>query len=289
MQPTSAMQEVCALFGHPVAGNPTQYMMEKALARAGLDWRFLSFEVTPDSLGDAVRGLRAMGFKGAHIATPHQRAVVEFLDDLDPLARAIGAANCIVVNDDKLVGENTDGRGFVQALKAEIDPQGKHVLLLGAGAAARAIGVEVAKAGAAKITVVNRTLEHAEALAALVGKETVVGEGTGIAVEHLGWEGDYAIPSDVQIIVQATSLGMNDPKARVPVAFGDISKGVIAADVVVNPPDTRFLSEAKRAGAKTLDGIGMMVNQGALAFKLWTDVEPDVALMRDAVEEYLSL
>jgi shikimate dehydrogenase len=282
MQPSSALQEICVLIGQPVAGNPTQYMMEKAFARCGLDWRYVSFEVAPATLGDAVRGIRALGIHGANVTVPHKVAVIEFLDRLQPAAELIGAVNCILRDGSKLVGENTDGKGFLESLKSVTDPTGKDVVLLGAGGAARAIGVELALAGVAKITVVNRTAERGQKLAAMLTEKTKV------TAEYAPWEGEYVVPASAQLLVQATSIGLNDPDARVPVSFAEATKGLVAADVVFNPPDTRFLAEAKRAGAKTLDGLGMIVNQGAIAFRLWTGVEPDTAVMRDAVEEYLS-
>ena len=192
---------------------------------------------------------------------------IEFLDRLEPAAELIGAVNCVIGDGTKLVGENTDGKGFLQSLKAIADPTGKDVVLLGAGGAARAIGVELVLAGVAKITVVNRSAERGQKLVAMLQEKAKV------AAEYAAWEGEYVVPSTVQLLVQATSIGLNDPEARVPVSFKEVSKGLVAADVVFNPPDTRFLAEAKRAGAKTLDGLGMIVNQGAIAFRLWTGVE----------------
>jgi shikimate dehydrogenase len=277
------MQEVCALFGQPVAGNPTQYMMEKALARAGLEWRFLTFEIVPETLGDAVRGMRAMGFRGAVVVTPFQVAVVEMLDELRPSAKSSGTVNCIFAEDGKLIGENTVGQGFVQSISGVIDPAGKTAVILGAGGTARAVAIELAKAGVAKIIIVNRTAERGEALAKYVHEQT------SVATEHVVWDGDYLIGPEAQIVVHATTIGMNDPEAKVRVSFAGVSAGLVAIDVVASPSATRFLRDAKRAGATTVDGIGMTVHQASLAFRLWTGIDPDESLMRDAAEEYLSL
>ncbi|HEX4130888.1 MAG TPA: shikimate dehydrogenase [Pirellulales bacterium] len=283
MQPSSTVQEVCALVGQPVAGNPTQFMIERAFAKCGLDWRYLSFEVAAEALGDAVRGMRAMGFRGGNITTPHKVAVIEFLDRLSPAAELIGAVNCFVREGSALVGESTDGKGFLESLHSVIDPAEKHVVLLGAGGAARAIGVELALAKAGKITLVNRTPERGEGLVEMLQQKT------GVAAEFVPWQGEYGIPPEAQIVVQATSIGLNDPRARVPVSFAKVAPKTVVADVVFNPAETRFLQEAKRAKCVTLDGLGMIVNQGVIGFQLWTGIEPDRALMRDAVEEYLSL
>ena len=279
----SSLQEICSLFGQPVAGNPTQFMIEKAFACHGLEWRYLTLEVAPEDLGDAVRGMRAMGFRGGNVTKPHKTAVVEFLDRLSDAARLMGAVNCIIREGRELVGENTDGKGFLESLRSAIDPAGKRVVLFGAGGAARAIGVELALAGAAAITVVNRSADRGEELAALLN------ENTKTPASYAAWEGEFPLPPDCELAVNATSIGLNDPEARVPVDFGAAAPGLVAADVIASPPDTRFLAEAKARGAKTLDGLGMIVNQGAIAFRLWTGIDPDVSVMREAVEEFLSL
>ena len=280
--PFSFLPEICALFGQPVAGNPTQFMMERAFAQHGLDWRYLSFEVTPEALGDAVRGLRALGFRGGNVAAPHTVAVVQHLDRLSEAATLIGAVNCITREGQELVGENTDGKGFMVSLRSVTDPMGKHIVLLGAGGAARAIGIELALAGVRKLTIVNRSAERGQALADLLAKNP------NVQVEFIPWEGKYEVPAEAQVVIQATSIGLNDPEAEVPVSFRNVTPGLVAADVVFTPPETAFLSEAKQHDCITLDGLGMLVNQSAIAFQLWTGIAPDTTAMRDAAEEFLS-
>ncbi len=257
-------------------------MMERAFALHGLDWRYLSFEVAPEALGDAVRGLRALGFRGANVATPHQTAVVQHLNRLSEAATLMGAVNCITREGQELVGENTDGKGFLVSLRSVTDPMGKHVVLLGAGDAARAIGVELALAGVRKLTIVNRSVERGQALAELLAKNPAV------QVEFHPWEGKYEVPAEAQVVIQATSIGLNDPEAEVPVSFRNVTPGLVAADVVFTPPETAFLNEAKRHDCIVLDGLGMLVYQAAIAFQLWTSIAPDTIAMRDAAEEFLS-
>jgi shikimate dehydrogenase len=283
MPATSSLQPICALFGQPVAGNPTQYMIEKAFSHHGLDWRYLTLEVAPQDLGDAIRGMRAMGFRGGNVTKPHKVAVVEFLDDLSPPAALMGAVNCIVRDDRRLLGENTDGKGFMQSLRSLIDPAGKRVVLLGAGGAARAIAVELALAGAAELTIVNRTPQRGAALAELLGQKTP------LQARHVTWEDEYAVPAEAQILINATSIGFENGAERVPVRFDEVAADLIVADVIATPPNTAFLAEAVARGLRTLDGLGMIVNQGAIAFELWTGIRPDVAVMREAVEEYLEI
>jgi shikimate dehydrogenase len=280
-QPASSLQEICTLFGQPVAGNPTQYMIEKAFAHHALDWRFLTLEVSPEDLADAVRGMRAMGFRGGNITRPHKIAVVQWLDRLSDAAAMIGAANCIVREDRQLVGENTDGKGFLRSLSGVVDPAGKRVVLFGAGGAARAIGVELALAGVSNITAVSRTADR--------GKQVVDLLSFKVPATLAEWRGDFAIPGDAEIVINATSIGMNDPESRLPVDFSAAAKNITVADVVATPPDTRFLEEAREHGAATLDGLGMLVHQAAIAFQLWTGIEPDVTVMREAVEEFLGV
>ena len=161
-------QELVGLFGKPVAENPTQAMVEAAFRHHGLDWRYLTLEVDPSDLADAVRGARAMGLRGFNCTIPHKIAVIEHLDGLGESAETMGAVNCVVNRDGKFIGENTDGKGFVTALKEISEISGKSFVLFGAGGAARAIGVEVALAGAAAITIVNRSEERGRELADLL-------------------------------------------------------------------------------------------------------------------------
>lgn len=279
--PHAALQEICVLFGQPVAGNPTQYMIEKAFAHHGLDWRYLTLEVAPEDLADAVRGLRAMGFRGGNITAPHKVAVLEHLDRLSAAAALMGAVNCIVREGRELVGENTDGKGFLQSLRGVVDPAGKRAVVLGAGGAARAITVELALAGAEHITVVNRSVERGQALVDLLNAKTQT------PAAFVPWEGEYAVPAETHVLVQATSIGLNDGAERVPVDLSQATSETVAADVIASPPDTRFLKQARERGLKTIDGLGMIVHQGAIGFELWTGIEPDVAVMREAVEEFL--
>ena len=158
-------QELVSVFGKPIAENPTQYMIEKAFAHHGLDWRYLSLEVEPEDLADAVMGMRAMNFRGGNCTIPHKVAVIPHLDRLGESAAMMGAVNCIVCEGDELVGENTDGKGFVQSVREVTEPEGKKVVILGAGGAARAIGVEMGLAGAVSFTIVNRTPERGQELA----------------------------------------------------------------------------------------------------------------------------
>ena len=281
--PDSPIQQIVCCMGQPVAGNPMQFMMERAFAAAGLDWRYLTLEVPPDRLGDAVKGLWAMGFRGGNFTFPHQTAVIPYLDELSAAATLTGAVNCVHVEAGKLVGETTDGKGLVASLRPQTDPAGKRVVILGAGALARAIAVELALAGVAEIVVVNRTAQRGQALVDLLNESGKV----PARLVHLS--GDYGVEDGAQIVINATPIGQDSSEARVPLHLDTLRPEMVVADVVVNPPQTRLIREAATRGCATLDGLGMFVNQAVIAFQVWTGVEPDPSVMREAVEEYLEI
>lgn len=269
--------------GQPVAGNPSQFMMERAFAAAGLDWRYLTLEVSPENLAAAVAGMKAMGFRGGNFTIPHKVAVIPHLDRLSEAAELMGAVNCIYAEGDGLVGENTDGKGFVSALKEVIDPAEKNVVLFGAGGAARAIAVELALSKVTSITVVNRSEERGRDLANLLS------ERVGVTSAWSAWEGNYKLPAEAEIVINATSIGLTDSSAMVPVDTETFRDSMVVADVIFNPPETPFLQAAAEAGCRTIDGLGMLVNQGVIGFKIWTGIDPDPTVMREALEEYLGV
>ncbi|MFM8933345.1 MAG: shikimate dehydrogenase [Gemmataceae bacterium] len=273
-------QELTACFGKPVAENPTQAMVEAAYRHHNLHWRYLTIEVDPADLGDAVRGARAMGFRGFNCTIPHKVAVIQHLDGLGESASLMGAVNCIVRRGDKLIGENTDGLGFVQSLRSLTDPKGKRVLMLGAGGAARAIGVELALAGASQITLVNRSAERGQTLAALLRDKAK------IACELVVGTADAKIPEGTDVVINATSIGLYpDVNARLPLDTTGLKPGMVVADVIPNPPTTRLVREARDKGCKVIDGLGMLVNQGVIGIKHWSGIDPDPTVMRKALED----
>jgi shikimate dehydrogenase len=221
-----------------------------------------------------------MGWAGFNCSLPHKVAVVEHLDRLADSARIIGAVNCVVHYGEELVGENTDGKGFVSSLRTAMDPAGASMVLFGAGGAARALAVESALAGVRDITVVNRDPARGSALAALVN------QATPATARYAVWDSTFAVPEDARIVVNSTSVGLAPHgEDLVDVELESLRPGMLVADVIPNPPRTRLLREAGSRGAQTLDGLGMLVEQGAIAVTLWTGAEPDRAVMRQALEE----
>ncbi len=273
-------QELTAAFGQPISENPTQVMVEAAYRHHDLDWRYLTIEVAPDGLEDAVKGAKAMGFQGFNCTIPHKVKVIEYLDGLGESASLMGAVNCVVRREGQWIGENTDGKGFVESLRELTDPSGKNVVIFGAGGAARAIGVEVALAGASKITIVNRTVERGEELTKLLDEKLPV------EADFVPWDGVYAAPDGTDVLINATSIGLfPDVDARLALDVGTLREGMVVADVIPNPPATNLVRDARAKGCKVIDGLGMLVNQGVIGIRHWTGVDPDPAIMRAALEE----
>ena len=265
------------------AGNPTVAMVEAAFLHHGLPWRYINMEVAPADLGTAVRGAKAMGFRGFNCSLPHKVSVIEHLDGLGESAAAMGAVNCVVRRGQELIGENTDGKGFLKSLETSIDPKGKSIVLFGAGGAARAVAVELGLAGARRITVVNRSGGRGAELAGLL-RDTLK-----LEAELVVWSGDYVVPDGTDVVINATSIGLYDPDARLAVDLNSLYPGMVVADVVFNPVTTRFLREAAERGCRAVDGLGMLVNQGVIGVRFWTGIDPDPEVMRMALEKAMGV
>lgn len=277
---TSLLPDLTGSFSSPASGNPTGAMVEAAYGHHGINARYVNCEVTPDALADAVAGARAMGWIGFNCSLPHKQAIIPLLDELAPSAETIGAVNCVVNRSGRLIGENTDGRGFVSALREIGDPVGKAVTILGAGGAARAIAVELALAGAAALHIVNRDAARAEEL----GRVLADLNRCEVTVEE--WAGNAQVSPSTSILVNATSLGLAPDVDSAPAVDWDaVRDGLIVCDVIPNPAHTRFLRRAEQQGAITLDGRGMLTNQAAINVRLWTGIDPDTAVMRGRLDE----
>eukprot|EP00913_Durusdinium_trenchii_P013417 g12598.t1 len=280
MPDVNFLSQLTGSFAQPAAENPTVAMIEAAYKHHGLDWRYINCEVAPDDLADAVRGARAMGFAGFNLSIPHKVAVIEHLDGLGESAAIMRAVNCVVRRDGKYIGENTDGKGFLKSLREVVDPAGKTVVMLGAGGAARAIGVEVALAGAKSITVVNRSQERGRDLTALLN------DSTHVEANFITWDGEFDVPPETDIVVNATSIGLYpDVDARPALNTATLKPRMVVADVIASPPLTNFVRDAREQGCTVIDGVGMLVNQGVIGLKYWTGIDADPSLIADTVKE----
>lgn len=272
-------EELVGVFGHPVAENPTVVMLEAAFKELKLPWRYLTIEVLPQDLEAAVNGLKAFNMKGINLTIPHKVEVLKYLDEIKPDAKLMGAVNTVVNVNNRLTGENTDGKGFMRSLTedAETDPLGKNIVLLGAGGAARSISVELALAKAGRITLVNRSVSRGKPLVQLLK------ENTQTQIDFVEWNGEYKIPEDTDIVINATSIGLYPHNTDKPnISYPSIKPGMVVCDVIPAPA-TPFLELAKGQGALTLDGLGMLVYQGAIGFKLWTGLDAPVEAMHKAL------
>ena len=284
MTDVSFLSTLTGSFSTPAADNPTVAVMEAAYRHHGLDARYLNCEVPPADLADAVRGARAMGWAGFNCSIPHKVTVIGQIDGLAESARIIGAVNCVVIRDGVMTGENTDGQGFVGALRTMRSPADARVCVLGAGGAARAIVVETALAGAAHVTVMARRIGEAEVLAELVRAHTPASADALELVPSMG------VPVGTDILVNATNAGLQpDVEGMVDLDLESLAGVDLVADVVPNPPQTRLLRESQDRGCRTLDGLGMLVAQAAVNMELWTGVVADRPVMRRALEDALRL
>ncbi|WP_321363785.1 shikimate dehydrogenase [uncultured Celeribacter sp.] len=277
------LDQLTGSFSTPAAENPTVAMIEAAYRHHGIAARYINCEVQPEDLREAVRGARAMRWIGFNCSIPHKVAVIEHLDQLTDAARLIGAVNCVAIRDGELIGENTDGKGFLASLQTVTDPVGKKVLVLGAGGAARAIAIELALAGAAHIAIANRNDRGAELAEHIDAK-------TPACAEFLQWSGDVSVPDGTDIVVNATPVGLYpDVEASPAFDFQSLSASMVVADVIPNPPRTAFLKSAGMRGCQTLDGLGMLVNQGIAGIAFWTGMQVEAAPMRAALSDIFAV
>ena len=264
------MTRLAGIFGYPLAHSLSPAFQQAAFNHYGMDARYIAWETPPDALEAEVAKLRGGDFIGANVTIPHKRNVMDFLDEIDPLAQAIGAVNTIVKIDGKLIGRNTDAQGFLRPLKedAGFDPEGKRALLLGAGGAARAAAFALCQERVATLAIANRTPQRAEALAAeLRGNAATTLSALSLADPALE---DIALQSD--LIVNSTSVGMRhaDAEGQTPLAGGAIPHDAVVMDMVYNPQHTPLLAAARSAGARAVGGMPMLIYQGAAAFEMWT-------------------
>ena len=279
----SGKTQVCGVIGDPIAHSLSPAMHNAAFKHLKLDFVFLAFRVKTADLENAVRGVRGLSIRGLNVTMPHKTAVIRYLDDIDSTVKSLGSANTILNDAGKLVGFNTDGAGALQALRENgVTPDGKNVLLLGAGGAAKAIAYALAQEAGA-LCILNRIPEKAAVLAdklnRLFGKEIVGGALSSSAVqENL---------QDADILVNATSVGMHPNVTQSLVAPQWLRSDLAVMDIVYNPVETKLAKDAKAAGAHVVSGVEMLLYQGAAAFQIWTGHAAPIKAMRTAALNHL--
>ena len=274
------------IIGNPVAHSLSPIMHNEAFRHQRMNCVYSAFPVAPEDLRAAIEGVRALGFLGVNVTIPHKEAVLEYLDEVAPTARQVGAVNTIVNRSGRLIGYNTDGWGFISSLEeAGVKPAGRPAVVLGAGGAARAVAVHLALAGVRSLTITNRTLSRAEALAEAVRK--VAPELPIRAVQAQSQAERQALTED-GLVVNCTSLGMHPETGGTPVAeINLLPQNAVVYDTVYVPEETRLLKEARMRGLTAIGGLGMLVHQGACAWEYWFGRRGPVKVMLDAAKSAL--
>lgn len=279
--------KIVGLFGYPVEHTFSPLMHNSAFEALGLNYRYLPFAVNPKDLSKGVAGIKALGLDGVNVTIPHKETVMEYLDEISPAAKLIGAVNTIVHREGNLIGYNTDGPGFIRSLEEEVETKvkDKSLLVIGAGGAARAVAIQAVLEGAKKITLVNRNPERSLDIADSI-KES--GRNCSVEIFALADEVWQKNLEQIDIIVDTSPVGMY-PNTQVPPIISPelLTSNLLVCDLVYNPQDTVLLQAAKARGAKTWGGLGMLIHQGALAFELWTGQKAPVHIMKQAVQNYL--
>lgn len=272
---------IVGLIGHPVEHSFSPPMHNAAFAELGLDYAYVAFDVNPDDLKSAVDGAKSLNIKGFNVTIPHKIEVMQYLDELDEVARLIGAVNTIDFKN--LKGYNTDGIGAVRAIEEVTSIKDKNVVVTGAGGASRAISFYLAKFGAGSMTILNRNANKAKDLAGDVLKSDLIGD---VGADSISEIDSYL--KDADILVDTTPLGMDPHVNDEPIAKSDaMHDGLVVFDAVYNPNETVLLKEAIKAGAKPVYGIKMLLYQGAESFKIWTGRDAPIDVMQDALNKHL--
>ncbi|MBU8879468.1 shikimate dehydrogenase [Bacillus sp. FJAT-29790] len=267
------MKKLFAVLGDPIAQSMSPTMHNELFQTYGIDAHYQALHVKKEDLGDAIRGLKAIGIAGFNITVPHKQAVIPLLDRLDPLAKAIGAVNTVVNENGELVGYNTDGSGFVKGLLAHLPTlNDKNVLIIGAGGAARALYFTLARLEVKRLDICNRTVKKAEAITMECPYQV-----TTEVMDISEAEDNLA---NYDLIIQTTSIGMLPDIQKSPISLRNLKPNAFVSDIIYNPLETKILQEAKNKGAKIQNGLEMFVYQGALAFDKWTGIFPDPERMK---------
>ncbi len=279
----TARTNVLCVIGHPIEHSMSPIMHNAALKELSLDYVYIAFNIPPNDLKKAVLGFKMFNIKGINVTIPYKETIIPYLDEIDPLAEKIGAVNTIKNEGKYLIGKNTDASGAKRALlDAGCEITGKKALILGAGGAAKAVSFAISEDLDA-VYIANRTEKRAIKLAKdLTNKTTIKAVGKNMSINTL-----KNLVNDVDILINTTPLGMYPDIEASPISEEILHKNLFVLDIVYNPLETRLLKEARKIGCKTLGGLDMFVNQGALAFEWWTGKKPNLNLMKEKVVEFL--
>ncbi|KQL53479.1 shikimate dehydrogenase [Heyndrickxia shackletonii] len=275
------MKRLFGVIGDPISHSMSPMMHNDAFKNLKIDGYYQPFRITPEDLATAIKGMKVIGIEGFNVTIPHKTSILPLVDRLDPLAKAIGAVNTVVRDGNDYVGYNSDGLGFIRSLQErwKKDFKNEKTLIIGAGGAAKAIYYSLASVGVKKIDICNRTTARAQGL-----------------VDHCPFKCETNILDFPQarqnlgaytLVIQTTSIGMSPNINEIPFSLENMLPNTHAVDIIYNPLETKFLTEARQKGATTQNGIGMFVHQGAIAFEKWTGIKPDIIRMENIVMQHL--
>ena len=274
---------IVGLIGHPVEHSFSPPMHNAAFKALRMDYAYVAFDVDPSNLKSAIGGAKSLNIKGFNVTIPHKIEVMEFLDEIDPVASLIGAVNTIDFKN--LKGYNTDGIGAVRSIEEVTSIKNKNVIVAGAGGASRAISCYLAKYVADSITILNRNVERAEKLAGDISDSGLIDD---IKSDSISAINNYL--GDADILVDTTPIGMHPHIDDEPIAtFDNMHEDLVVFDAVYNPNETVLIKEAIKAGAKPVYGIKMLLYQGAESFKIWTGQDAPIDVMENALRQTLNL
>jgi shikimate dehydrogenase len=271
------MEKLYGVIGDPIAHSMSPLMHTTAFNHLGLMARYMAFHVTSERLPSAVEGMRGLGISGLNVTIPHKVSIMNLLDEIDPLALQIGAVNTVVNENGKLVGYNTDGIGYVNGLKELLQEKNigtQSILIIGAGGAARAIYFSLLAEGVQRVDIANRTVPNAQKLIESQSSTSSRALSLTVAEDEL---------DTYDIVINTTSIGMHPRMNDVPIHLRNLRNGTVVSDIIYNPLETKWLTDAKGLGAITQNGVDMFVFQGALSFEKWTGIYPDIEIMRNVV------
>lgn len=268
--------ELYCLIGSPISKSLSPEIHNYSFKQNNINARYLALDVKEKNLKEAVDGIRALGIKGCNVTIPHKVNIIKYLDELDEEAKLLGAVNTVKNEDGKLIGYNTDGRGFTNALKDKnIEIKDKTIAILGAGGAARAISIILAKEDVKKIIIFNRTIEKAKIIA-----DEIIEKFEEVEVEYKNLETDVFAYKEIDILINATSVGMFPNSDDMPIDPKLFSENTIVCDIVYKPLETKLLKNAKKQGKKIVDGLNMLIYQGILSEEIWLNknIDKDIVI-----------
>jgi len=286
MYQVDSKTKLTGIFGYPVEHSLSPVLHNRVYRHMNLNWCYLPFQVAESDLKDAFKGIKALGVVGINITMPHKEAAIQYMDELEGFAENMGSINTVQIIEGRLIGYNTDAYGFLSSLKkdAGFDPKGKRVIIVGAGGAAKAVSHALANEGVSKIDIFNRTELRAIKLA-----ESLRAKYKAIDIKANGVIGVNApVVAGADLIINATSVGMDKKDKCLPISTDGIHRGQLVFDLIYSPRKTAFMQEAETRGARTINGLGMLLYQGAAAFKIWIKLDPPIDFMKEVLEETIA-